>query len=293
MKKTIALVIALTLIIAMSMSVFATSTDRRTATLNKGTAVIDGEYDEIYQNGSKNLIDTVKTKTIRYSADSGYALYGDQGSRGWWKGVWDENGFLYLYLFMKDTTMLSFDESSTTKNGKTNIDDTDCWQVHIEPTGTDLTAYSGKQLVFSANVYSTDWKEIGGNFADVVEEYKTKKLDDGYVLEVKVNLKATNADITVADGLSFSFDVQYQDSYSNEVVNEKMQSRCMCIGWNDDVDQAWKNPSVCGIVTLSNTAAGAGEPASENPTTADLTSVAVLACVAAIVPVTLIVRKKR
>ncbi len=288
MKKTIAIALVLALVASLSMSIFATSTERRTASLNKGKAVIDGEYDDIYQNGTKNLIDTVKTPTIRFNADSGYALYGDQGSRGWWQGTWDSDGFLYLYMFMKDTTMLSEEDTKASTSNKTNIDDTDCWQVHIEPTGTDLTAYSGKQCIFSANVLSANWVEMGGNYADVVEEYKTKKLSDGYVLEAKVNLNGAGAGVTVAEGLSFSFDIQYQDNYSKE------QSRCMCVAWNDDIDKAWQNPSVCGIVTLSGTAAAAGNPPAggDNPTTADYTSAAVLAIVASIVPVTIIARKK-
>ncbi|MDF2686183.1 MAG: endo,4-beta-xylanase [Clostridia bacterium] len=236
MKKWLCTIMILCMIFSMAINSFAS--DKMT-TAYKGTPVIDGDIDSIWEYAER--IEATNFKT------------GIAGSAGpcklFARTLWDDG---HLYMLFEVTDPVVTVVSATAWNQ-------DSIEFYVDEDNSKSGANDGindAQVRINAENFS-DWA------ADRVIS-AVKKSDTGYIVEVEyifidVMPKATGV---------IGFDIQVNDDADNS------GERAACLGWSDDADKASSDTNVWGNLTFSPDAPPAPAPeiideAADNPPTAD------------------------
>lgn len=188
----------------------------------KGTPVIDGNRDAIYDQGETALVETVSW-SYEYSKPT--------GTTGTVNTAWDQDA-LYVYAQVKDNTgpytgyalekpgnlwrndsVTLFIDVMDTKTGTNNMETLTplSFMVLIDASGKLIVKDSGENVC-------TD--EFTGY------EVKTKRTADGYIIEARIPWYFMVKDMVV-EGKTIGFDIQINDSI-NDTVGRQSQ-----VFWSD------------------------------------------------------------
>lgn len=220
-KITSILVTAILLLSAFAMNLNAA--DKLTLEVKKGTPVIDGVEDDVW-----NYTDAVVVGRIKESGDT---PNDGSGVSGTFKLLWDESN-LYAIVFVKDNTRYN--------NGNANHTQ-DSVEMFFDPLNTITETYDGDDFRFclgADDVYNDEHKEVA-----VVHKVVNKS--DSYILEFAIPISSVVDSFKFAAGTTFGWDIQLNDSTTNS------DTRNHCLGWNDDANQSWQNATYLGTLVLS------------------------------------------
>lgn len=213
--------IAILLISVMTFSVSAA--EKLTANVKKGTPVIDGVADEIW-----NHVDEIKIGKIKNSGDSPNDGSGVTGS---FKLLWDDSN-LYVIVFVNDSTRFNTGAASHQQ---------DSVEIFLDPLNTITDTYDDDDFRFciaADGAVSTNGQE--GNVT-----YKVVDSGNSYVVEMAIAIKGAVPSFKFESGTTFGWDVQLNDSDTGAEV------RNHCLGWNDEANEVWQNPTYMGTLILS------------------------------------------
>lgn len=233
MKKLITIALSM-LLIASAMTVGAFADRGLTYTAPKGTPVIDGTAEEIWDNAEWTLVD------LPYSSDSD--TYGHQLRV---KILWDEEAF-YVYGEVTCPTM---------------NDHNDYMEVYIEEDNA-RDGYSGGDMQVGFNQYGCV-SGYGQNNRSEDCEGVSVITDTGYVCEAKIKWSGLN---TVAEGSSFGLEFMLLAQDWTEVMQQALR-------WNVDTNGGDNPPYLStekfGTLVLGAAPASAETemPATEAPET--------------------------
>ena len=184
--------------------------------------VIDGVIDEVWFSVS-SMIET------GVSAD---------GTRGDINILWNETG-LYFLAIVDDTTVNDSDRCNLWVS-ESKIDIADVDKVYPEVSGAWF-------LCINPNGYNQEYNpdSFNGKAFDMSNKYTvgTTKSEDGYIIEVYVQLTGNNA---LSRGNKIGFDVSIDDYL---VEGTSIDDRESYVNWNG-VGSYWLNPYTLGEVLL-------------------------------------------
>ena len=257
MKKLITLALAVMLVTAFATLAAANAGTGYSITASRGTPVVDGVKDDIWDTCEVQAQDRIRNGT-------------DTGTHVAIRFLYDDDN-LYLLAEVPDASLWTKDLSlasmtynmdgaeiclSLTNSSATSIDTaTDAW-VGVTPYG-DFYSSQANWLVGSKDGVSADNETFDAEFMEVHTSLENDPDNDQanpYYIEAVWHIKAYDAQYAPADGVKYGFEISYND-------NAEYNNRTMCIGWSDITDGASTNPSVWGEIVLGAAGADAAAPA--------------------------------
>ena len=250
MKKLFTLALAVLFIAAMATIAAANPDAGYSITASRGTPVVDGVKDDIWDSCEVQTQDRIRNGT-------------DTGTHVAIRFLYDDDN-LYLLAEVPDASLWTKDLSlasmtynmdgaeiclSLSNNPATSIDTaTDAW-VGVTPYG-DFYSSQANWLVGSKDGVSADNETFDAEFMEVHTSLENDPDNDQanpYYIEAVWHIKAYDAQYAPADGVTYGFEISYND-------NAEYNNRTMCIGWSDISDAASSNPSVWGQIVLGGEA---------------------------------------
>lgn len=217
------------LITAVIISVFTTNiiaAAKPTENIKRGSAVIDGYIDEIWDYVDEMVLDR-------------FSIEGDTTASGYAKMLWDDEN-LYAIVVITDTT----------KNNETEALHTeDCLEVFIDLDNKKTTSYSEhNQFRFLYDIISPigmrNLENISDNATDYIEITGREPNDTQYIYEFKINYKI-GIDFKLTENMEIGIDFGYDDNTKGDGV------RTAALSWNAEGDVP-SNPSFMGTIKLIN-----------------------------------------
>jgi len=222
----------------LSSTVLTVSAEEK-ADIKKGTAVIDGVIDEIWDHVDAYPISKVNPNTGN-----------DSGTTGYWKGVWSGND-LYILVVVNDANIVTMNDNQDDENRLPNAGDGVEIYIDVLNDRSEDPGYqnigeihfgmfpTGKMHLFDNGVADMDMlnqnskASVNGN--QIVYEFKLPldKLSGGRLSSVSV-------------GHKMGLDVQICDSDTGT------DWRLAALNWSDDLDLAWQSTVYCGTITLTD-----------------------------------------
>jgi len=253
MKKLLTLALAVVFIATLATVVAANPDAGYSITASRGTPVVDGVKDDIWDSAEVQTQDRIRNGTdtgthvaIRflYDDDNLYLLAEVPDS-----SIWTKDLSLASMTYNMDGAEICL---SLTNSSATSIDTaTDAW-VGVTPYA-DFYSSQANWLVGSGSGVSTDNEEFDAEFMEVhtsLENDPDNETANPYYIEAVWHIKAYDAQYAPADGVKYGFEISYND-------NAEYNNRTMCIGWSDISDAASSNPSVWGEIVLGGEGAAA------------------------------------
>ncbi len=250
MKKLFSIILSALLLAAMAVTAGANPANSDyTIVAEKGTPVIDGEVDDVWDSTTSVTQDIIRSGT-------------DTGVRAEIRALYDDN-YIYILEYVNDATLWGADLNlanynydtteicmSLTNSASTSYDVTSDFWIGITPYGERNTDSNATALIGSG----TDVNDA--EYVDVA----TKVIGDegsetGYFVEWAFNVKAI-ADLDMVPGTTIGFEVSTND-------NAEYNNRTACIGWADASDGASTNPSVFGNLVLGGETSNVTEAEAE------------------------------
>ncbi|MHC1696240.1 MAG: sugar-binding protein [Eubacteriales bacterium] len=229
MRKILCILLVISLLVVPA-ALTASASDK-TTTAFKGTPVVDGKIDEIWEHCDK--IQAANFKAGDLASDPGVCkLYA--------RTLWDDKS-LYV-LFEVVDPVISVASATTWQQ--------DSVEFYVDEDNSKSGAFDTNDIQIRVNAE---------NFFEVDPSRITSvvgKSSDGYIIEVKYNF----IEVMPKAGASIGFDIQVNDDMDGS------GSRATCLGWSDDTDKASSDTTVWGNLVYSADAPPA--PATEAPTEA-------------------------
>ena len=226
MKKLFTLALAVVLIAVMAAIAAANPDAGYSITASRGTPVVDGVKDDIWdtaevqtQDRIRNGTDTGTHVAIRflYDDDNLYLLAEVPDS-----SIWTKDLSLASMTYNMDGAEICL---SLSNNPATSIDTaTDAW-VGVTPYG-DFYSSQANWLVGSGAGVSSDNEEFDAEFMEIhtsLENDPDNETANPYYIEAVWHIKAYDAQYAPADGVKYGFEISYND-------NAEYNNRTMCIG---------------------------------------------------------------
>ena len=219
------------LIIAVisSLLVFTTNINaapKPTENIKKGSAVIDGQVDEIW-----NYVDEMKLDR--------FSIEGPVTSSGYAKMLWDDEN-IYAIVVITDTT----------KNNETEAYHTeDCLEVFFDFNNKKTETYTEQnQFRFLYDIISPlgmrNPDNISADATDYIELAGSEPNATQYIYEFKINYKV-GIDLAFKENMEIGIDFGYDDNTEGDNV------RTGALTWNAEGEVSG-NPSMMGTVKLIN-----------------------------------------
>lgn len=243
MKRTIALILTV-LMIASLFTLGVNAAAKPTVEIKRGTPVIDGVIDEIWEYADEMLMDR-------------YALTGDSKATGYAKMLWDE-GNIYCLAVINDNT-----KSDQT----TELYTEDCLEAFFDLDNKKTETYTEKnQFRFLYDIVSPlgirNPDNISEAYADYLKLAGAEPNATQYVYEFSINEKL-GIDLKFEAGKVIGIDFGYDDNTNNDTT------RTAILTWNAEGVEPSGNPSVMGTVKLVDIEAYVEEIIEEAPAEAE------------------------
>jgi endo-1,4-beta-xylanase len=187
----------------------------------KGTPVIDGELDALWQTAPE--------------MGTGVWVQGTAGSTATFRTLWDEN-HLYVYAVVSDNNL---------SDRSANPWEQDSIEIFIDQNNGKTTEYEGDDGQYRINFRNV--RSVGGfasldNLASEVKIIKDASgADVGYAVEAAIKLP----DITPSEGQYIGFDLQVNNDSNDD------GSRDSIAMWADASGQSYADTSRLGVLRLS------------------------------------------
>ena len=238
MKKTLALILASTMLAAMAVSVSANPDNSHSITAAYGTPVVDGQMDEIWNTAEMQVQDSFRSGT-------------ETDAKAQIRVMYDEN-YLYVLEYIPDNTLWTKDLTlaewahdttefclSLSNSSATSYDaSTDCW-VGITPYGSRYSSAANWLVGSGTDFNDAEYLTVHTSLENDPENDSA----DGWYCEWAVNIKAYDPDFAMEEGTTIGMEISYND-------NADYNGRTMCMGWADSTDAASSNPSTFGNVVF-------------------------------------------
>ena len=260
MKKLFALALALTLMTVLAIAAAANSDTGYTITASRGTPVVDGVKDDIWDTAEAQTQDQIRNGT-------------DTGTHVKIRFLYDDENLYFLgevpdaSLWTKDLSLASMTYNmdgceiclSLSNSSGAGIDaTTDAW-VGVTPYG-DFYSSQANWLVGSGSGVSADNEEFDAEFMEIHTSLENDPDNDQanpWYVEAVWHIKAYDEQYAPKAGVKYGFEISYND-------NAAYENRTMCIGWSDITDGASGNASLWGEIVLGE-GGGAAPAASGAP----------------------------
>lgn len=220
--KKIMILLLVSIFILSSTLMYVNAADKLSADVKKGTVVIDGVADDIW-----NYVDEIEIGRIKNSGDS---PNDGTGATGTFKLLWDDSN-LYIIIFVNDSTRYNIGSASHEQ---------DSIEIFLDPLNTITETYDDDDFRFciaADGAVSTNGQEHN-------VEYKAVNSDNSYIIEMAIAIKGAVSSFKFEAGTTFGWDVQLNDSDTGQTA------RNHCLGWNDDANEAWQNATYLGTLKL-------------------------------------------
>ena len=197
-----------------------------TENIKKGSAVIDGQVDEIW-----NYVDEMKLDR--------FSIEGPVTSSGYAKMLWDDEN-IYAIVVITDTT----------KNNETEAYHTeDCLEVFFDFNNKKTETYTEQnQFRFLYDIISPlgmrNPDNISADATDYIELAGSEPNATQYIYEFKINYKV-GIDLAFKENMEIGIDFGYDDNTEGDNV------RTGALTWNAEGEVSG-NPSMMGTVKLIN-----------------------------------------
>lgn len=181
----------------------------------RGTPVVDGEKDAIWQSAAEMATDRF--------------VIGDSGATAKVRTMWDAER---LYVWAEVTDPLLSKQSA-------NAHEQDSVEIFVDQNNAASAVYQaedGQYRINFDNEPSTNPGSKSGNLTSAA-----KLTANGYVVEASILLDA----IDPSDGDSIGFDVQVNDDQDGDGIRDSVSI------WNDRSGLSWQNTSGYGVLTFT------------------------------------------
>lgn len=268
-KKIFVAILALTLIAVSVLP--AAAVDPLIVETYKGTAVVDGKKDEIYNRVPSYKIENFTSGSTANTTGVVYTL-------------WDGNT-LYFYIESYDTTPWTGDiieahicdcielfiDLNNKRGDDFNYDDASYVQLRVNNRNEITGNNTGDQWILQP--------EVTDNVKTAVGYLNGKDLSEGYAIEVSFDVSAFT---TLSEGKEMAFDIQLADVQDDNTVRAVQAF----LGNNEKelLDTQWNTPKNCGATIVLKGPApepepepvpepetAANEPTTPSPATSDST----------------------
>lgn len=248
MKKGLAfLLVAGILLVASALPAFAANS--LTAQAPKGTPVIDGQVDDIWEtavpitefNQSGKLITSFTVDIVPKV-----------------RALWDEKN-LYVLFEVQDANVGGSADTFVVEPGDSDgvVDDlsnNDGVEVYIDQDNKKSLLYQKDDLWLKVD-YRNQYEDSGFHTyhkydAALTIEHAVAMTANGYNVEMAIPWTA----IAPAVGTIIGFDLSISDNVDGSDLRRGW------VGWNDDKNQGWKSPKVFGLLELIAEAGASAEP---------------------------------
>lgn len=217
------------MIMAMMLSIFTIgvyAAAKPTENIKKGTPVVDGVIDEVWDHVDEMKLD--RMTTVGEATSSGYA-----------KMLWDDEN-IYGLVVITDTTKNNATEALHTE---------DCLEVFFDLENKKTETYTEKnQFRFLYDIISPlatrNPENISTNALDYIKLAGTEPSADKYVYEFSINYKVSDT-VTFKENMEIGIDFGYDDNTKGDNV------RTAALSWNAEGNVS-ANPSLAGTVKLVN-----------------------------------------
>ncbi len=186
----------------------------RTAKAAKGTAVIDGDIDDIWNKAEQIVTD-------RW-------VSGSSGSTAKVRTLWDDNR---LYVLAEVT------DSLVTKRSA-NVWEQDSVEIFIDQNNARTGSYDGDDGQYRVNFDNETSVNPGSLSANLTSA--AKRTPTGYIIEAAVDWVGTPPKV----GSIIGFDVQVNNDENDDGTRDSVAI------WNDTSDRTWQNLTNIGLLTL-------------------------------------------
>lgn len=180
----------------------------------KGTPVIDGEMEEIWNNAPELFTDVW--------------VEGSQGAQATARVLWDD-GYLYVFAKVRDTLL---------SKSSANPWEQDSLEIFVDQNHGQTGSYEpddGQYRVNFDNEQSYNGMASADNFVTA-----TKVIEGGYVVEAALQLDPT----WIKGGAKIGFDVQVNNDEDGDGVRDSVAI------WSDPTGQSYQNTSNLGELVL-------------------------------------------
>ena len=226
MKKLLTLAFAVVLVTVLAVTVSANPDAGYSITAARGTPVVDGIKDDIWdtteaqtQDQIRNGTDTGTHVTIRFLYDDENLYYLGEVPDA---SLWTKDLSLASMTYNMDGSEINLSLTNSS-SGSINAA-TDAW-VGVTPYG-DFYSSQANWLVGSGAGVSADNEEFDAEFMEIhtsLENDPDNDTANPYYVEVVWHIKAYNEEYAPKEGVKYGFEVSYND-------NAEYNNRTMCIG---------------------------------------------------------------
>jgi endo-1,4-beta-xylanase len=228
MLKTIKF-ISVFLVIMLICTCTIAAAAKPTVDVKRGSAVIDGQIDDIWQ-----YVEEMKLDRVNSGEPTDAVVYA--------KMLWDDEN-LYILMVANDKTKYNTDEF---------LSQEDCFEVFFDLNNLKTDAYTEpNQFRFLYDIltpFETGMRNLDNISENALEhiEIAGVEIDTGYIMEVKVNSKV-GINFSLSANMEIGIDFGYDDNV-DESDNRLGQS-----AWNSDgTDNVAAMPLAMGTIRLVN-----------------------------------------
>ena len=236
MKKIISVLIVTLLLLGMIPA--SAAYDTKTTQAIKGTPVIDGVMDSIWQQANEVNVNLVNQTLIPSNSTTTAKAY----------TMWDDNYFYFLAVVTDTDVWATGGEGEEVDSVEIAIDETNnkSGQNNVNTTNTAIG-------VFRVGTNDSQISGFGGKFTTEQSNIKGKSTmtDTGYIVEMAIPWTT----ITPAEGAIIGMEIQINDSSAGA-------GRTGLISWNSIETLGWRDTESHGNVVLAAAPAGTETPAS-------------------------------
>lgn len=292
MKKVISLVLMALMLCSMFSIYSAAATPDSTQKIAEaayGTPVIDGQVDQVW------------SKATEYKIEGVYVKDDITTSTATFKVLWDEN-YLYILHNVKDNTFGNADWEAQSVGG--NLWKRDGVSYTFSPDyNRDVTTTQVAPAFWfvigafghTANFNTVDSKVFIGEEGN--KNYAMSYPADGYIIELKVDLKARYEAFKLEAGVCIGFDTYTNDNNATLLST----TRNFGLYWNDKMTSYKDNSKKGTIVLAAKTAATTTTSSSTTtkpatttaPKTSDASYIMIAASLIALTTVAFVAKKRR
>ena len=177
-----------------------------------GTPVIDGEKDEIWEAAEE--------------METAVWVLGDSGSTATIKTMWDDT---HLYAFVTVTDALLSKAAS-------NPWEQDSIEIYVDQNNAKTTVYQPDDGQYRIN-FDNEQSFLGGAAAEKITS-ASRLTDDGYVIELAIQLDAIQPQV----GMIIGFDFQVNNDENGNGMRDSVAT------WNDPTHLSYQNTSRLGLL---------------------------------------------
>jgi len=227
LKKLTATIIIIAVILSLCLlTITINAAAKPTENIKRGSAVIDGQIDEIWNYADEMKLDR-------------FSIEGPVTSSGYAKMLWDDEN-LYAIVVITDTTKNNPSEAYHTE---------DCLEVFFDLNNKKTETYTEKnQFRFLYDIISPlgmrNPENISENATDYIELAGSEPNATQYIYEFKINSKV-GIDLAFKENMEIGIDFGYDDNTAGDNV------RTGALTWNAEGEVSG-NPSMMGTVKLIN-----------------------------------------